>query len=100
MNASTEVITETMTAFQRLDRLLENAISQADKIFAKQAGPDAFRGLHLNREDMQSLLQCQPGVPLLWTGYYAQEQFQEGSESDTSRLAWLQKDLWSYWVRN
>jgi hypothetical protein len=89
LNTNKALIGELKLALKRLDRLLEKAISKADAIYGSPSA-DAFRGLYLDKEDMQTMLTREPFAPLLWTDY-AKDQFLQESVDDSSRLAWLQK---------
>lgn len=51
-------------ALRRLDSLLERAIAAAESIYGPAAAHDPFRGLHISLEEVESLLQRAPGVPL------------------------------------
>lgn len=57
-----------MTAFRRLDRLLEKAVALAQEAFGTQMAADPFRGLYINLDEVRRLLEREPGSPLLWSG--------------------------------
>lgn len=90
LNANTVVLAGLLPALQRLDRLLEQAISRADVIYGPQAATDLFRGLHLDKEDMQALLTREPCAPILWKSQEQDQKLQEPTD-DGSRLGWLQQ---------
>lgn len=84
------VYEELIIALRRLDRLLEKAISQANIFYGSRAAADAFRGLHLDQDEMRALLVRDPGAPHLWKEG-SQELTQQASIDNLSALAWLQQ---------
>ncbi len=52
------------SALQRLDKLLENAIQQAETVYGSQAATDPYRGLRIDPDEIERLLKRPPGTPL------------------------------------
>jgi len=61
----TSVAAELVESLQRLDTLLERAISTADQVYGAETAADRFRGLYIGRGDAERLIARTPGVPLL-----------------------------------
>jgi hypothetical protein len=53
-----------LPALKRLDQLLERAIVQAQNIYGSEAANDAYRGLYINREEIDRLLHREAGTPM------------------------------------
>jgi SpoVK/Ycf46/Vps4 family AAA+-type ATPase len=54
-----------LSALERLDVLIAQAISRAQASFGNGFAADPFRGLHISLDDAQRLLERSPGQPLL-----------------------------------
>jgi AAA+ superfamily predicted ATPase len=65
---STKTAASLAPALERLDLLLERAVSAADLLFGATAAADPFRGLHVSRQDSERLLAYEPGFPILAAG--------------------------------
>ena len=52
---------ELLPALERLDRLLERAVTAAEATFGPQAAADPFRGLYIRRDEAERLLARPPG---------------------------------------
>ncbi len=74
-----------LLALQRIDQLLENAITQAQFVYGTEAATDPYRGLYINQKDIKQLLNRQPGMPLF------RSELELQSISSNSRFAWLQQ---------
>jgi SpoVK/Ycf46/Vps4 family AAA+-type ATPase len=80
-------IREILTALNRLDRLLEQAVVSAQKAYGADSITDRFRGLHIGAGEIERLLTHAPGAPVLWA-----ERDSRGADSKPaphSRLAWV-----------
>ncbi|MBW4508236.1 MAG: ATP-binding protein [Scytonematopsis contorta HA4267-MV1] len=73
----------------RLDHLLEKALAIAEVIYGQQAADDPHRGMYINSQEAEKLLQQEPATPI----------FQLDTEpapniiQPDSPLAWLQKSF-------
>ncbi len=75
-----------LQALKRLDSLLGRAVAQAEATYGKDAGTDPFRGLHINKQQIDTLLSVEPGAPLLWQ---PREAADVEDEDYGVRLNWL-----------
>ncbi len=77
-------------ALHQLDKRIERALQMLPSIYGSASIHDPFRGLHINPDDVATLLSHAPGAPLFNQG---DEIFDHtGSENlneDSSRLGWL-----------
>ena len=83
------VLQDLMPALHRLDRLIHQAVRKMGQVQGPSAVPDAFRGLHISSEEVDQLLQREPGSPTL--AY--QEDSAEGTEEESDeapQLSWLE----------
>ncbi|NEO31301.1 MAG: ATP-binding protein [Symploca sp. SIO3C6] len=80
-----------LSALQRLDQLLEQAVTQARVIYGVQAQEDPYRGLHINRDQVEQLLSRQPGAPLFTANDQKLKPYSTESINHYSRLHWLQQ---------
>ncbi|MGL5064914.1 MAG: ATP-binding protein [Microcoleus sp.] len=55
---------ELLPLLQRLDQLLEQAIATAQIVYGTAAANDSYRGLHVNIEETEQLLQRKPAAPV------------------------------------
>lgn len=67
VDATNRDLAELLPALQRLDHLLEQAIVAADIAFGPEAATDHYRGLYINANEVERLLQRPPGAPLFFT---------------------------------
>jgi hypothetical protein len=81
-------LAEIQEALRRLDRLLEEAIRQAESLYGAGAAADPYRGLRTSLEEVEGLLSRVPGEPTLWHGERYGETAYHPSDSITP-LAWL-----------
>src|SRR5574338_563066 len=51
------------SCMKALDRLIERALDEANRVYGPSASEDAFRGLHIDDRDIARLLASEPGVP-------------------------------------
>lgn len=85
----TKAIDELLPLLQRLDQLLEYAISVADATYGSTAATDPYRGLHISQEEVERSLSQQPANPLFpRSGAIA---FPSELIAEGSRLSWLQQ---------
>lgn len=54
-----------LLALVRLDQLLEQAMSAAQTVYGSEAAADPYRGLYINREQVEQALAREPGSPVL-----------------------------------
>lgn len=81
-----------LPALQRLDRLLEEAVTVAETVYGFEAATDLYRGLYINRDEVECLLAREPGVSLFqMNGKGREEVISEYEGEGNSSLAWLQK---------
>ena len=79
---------ELIPPLKRLDTLLERAVEKARGIFGKTAGADPFRGLHIADEEVDRLLEREPGAPLLFAENNPSTELENFIENG-SRIGWL-----------
>lgn len=53
-----------LSALQKLDKLLEQAVIKAQAFYGSEAANDPSRGLRIDRDEVNRLLHRQPGIPL------------------------------------
>jgi len=79
-----------LPALQRLDHLLERAVTVAETAYGPEAANDLYRGLYVNRTEVERLLRRDPLVsPFPLNGSEPKENKSE-TEIEFSRLAWLE----------
>jgi hypothetical protein len=76
-------------AFQRLDRLIRQAVGKVVNAQGPNAVTDAFRGLHISPEEVEQLLERPAGSPTLGSGEEPIAQTDE-TEADSPQMAWLE----------
>lgn len=82
-----------LPGLQRLDRLLEQAVSAAHGVYGPEAASDPYRGLYTDRQQAERWLQRPPGTPwcsLLDAGI---EEPLVGSLAEDSKLAQLTRQF-------
>ncbi|NES77318.1 MULTISPECIES: ATP-binding protein [unclassified Okeania] len=53
-----------LSALQKLDKLLEQAVIKAQTFYGSEAANDPYRGLRIDPDEVNRLLDRQPGIPL------------------------------------
>lgn len=91
MSAGEQCLDELLLALQRLDRLLEKALATAQTVYGPEASADRFRGLHISQNEVERLLNRNPGTPILHMQGEEPEEPLPDYFGDDSRLAWLQR---------
>jgi ATP-dependent 26S proteasome regulatory subunit len=81
-----DYILELLPALERLDTLLERAVTQAADAQESDAAAETLLGLYVNREEVERLLAREPGKPA-----FQIDENMIGSAADSSRLTWLQR---------
>jgi len=89
LNTSDPNIVGLLYALQRLDSLLERAVTVARATYGPEAGADRFRGLHISQREVERLLAREPGAPTLRPGEAVTEEPLPEALIVDSRLAWL-----------
>ena len=59
---------ELLLLLQKLDRLLENAVKAAQSAYGTDAANSPYRGIQINEEEVERLLDREPGMPVLEIG--------------------------------
>jgi SpoVK/Ycf46/Vps4 family AAA+-type ATPase len=77
-----------MTALQRLDRRIEQAMAAAQAAYGPEAASDPYRGLYINQGEVERLMARAPVAPA-WQMYDRDESLPDPCCKD-SRLAWLE----------
>ena len=80
---------ELLPLLQRLDTLLEMAVSEANIVYGDKAADDPYRGLHIDEEEVERSLSREPAIPLFPQA--AAIPFPSDLVAPGSRLAWLQE---------
>ena len=75
---------------QWLDKLLESAIAAAQVAYGSEAAADPYRGLHVTLEEMELLLNREPGVPTFQRSAETGDESLSNLISENSPLHWLQ----------
>jgi len=73
-----------LSALKRLDKLLEQAVLRAESAYGSEAANDPYRGLRIDRDDVQHILDRPPGIPLFAVNT-------ESAQPNNSSLNWLQQ---------
>ena len=81
-------LSELIPALARLDSLLEISIDNAQLVFGKKAAGDLYRGLYINKEEVERLLKREPGTPILSADENTMRLLPDGTQPG-SRLDWL-----------
>jgi SpoVK/Ycf46/Vps4 family AAA+-type ATPase len=84
-------LAELIPALQRLDRLIERAVSAAQVAYGPEAPADPYRGLRIGLEEVQRLLARQPGMSVLWSEQPGAEEPSPAQAGEGGRLARLQQ---------
>jgi AAA+ superfamily predicted ATPase len=80
-----------LPSLQRLDLLLRSAVALSGVAYGAKAVADPYRGLYINREEVEELLTRNPGAPLLWCGGENTEDSAAPPHAGSSRIAWLKE---------
>jgi hypothetical protein len=91
MIAITSRFQELLPILQWLDKLLERAIAAAQIAYGSEAAADPYRGLHVTLEEMEQLLNREPGVPTLQIDAETGDESLSNLVSENSPLFWLQQ---------
>ena len=89
--ATNSSLAELLPALQRLDRLIEQAVTAAQVAYGPEAAADRYRGLYINQNEVERLLARQPGASVLWSEWTEAEESSPDPAGDGSRLAWLRQ---------
>ena len=76
-----------LSALQRLDKLLEQAIIKAQSVYGSEAANDPYRGLRIDRDELKRLLERQPGIPL----FAVNGEKTESDRVNNTSLNWLKQ---------
>jgi len=76
---------------QQLDQLLEKATISAEAVYGKDAANNSYRGIQINQQEVENLLEREAGTPLLYPGNL--EKFPSDVVAPDSVLAWLQQSF-------
>ncbi len=83
-------LADLLAALRRLDRLIRRALVAAEEAYGAESLADRFRGLHIGPEEVDRLLDRDPGAPALrMSGAETAKVFESDECGRTSRLAWL-----------
>ncbi|MDZ8105279.1 MAG: AAA family ATPase [Nostoc sp. DedQUE12a] len=74
---------------QRLDQLLEGAIASAELVYGAEAATDPYRGMHVNPEEVERLLQRKPAAPVFQLNPQPPTEPISDLITEDSPLAWL-----------
>jgi AAA+ superfamily predicted ATPase len=80
---------ELLPLLQRLDELLEQAVAAAQVAYGTETAHDPYRGLHVNSEDAEQLLQRKPAAPVFELNSQLPSEPISNSIEPDSRLARL-----------
>lgn len=78
-----------LPALQRLDGLLHSAVAAAQAAYGAEAALDPYRGLYVDRHEVERLLIRKPGTPVLWTEEAECSGCALDRSGHDSPLAWL-----------
>ncbi|MCB0165991.1 MAG: ATP-binding protein [Anaerolineae bacterium] len=82
-------LNELLPALQRLDQLLEQAVTIMRAARGSEVEADLYRGLYISPADFEEWLNQEPGQPRLWSNNHQSATLNIIKE--TSRLGWLQR---------
>jgi AAA+ superfamily predicted ATPase len=80
---------ELLPALQRLDRLLERAVTAAQVAYGPEATADPYRGLYISQSQVEELLAREPGLSLLQAAPGDPQECLPDSLAAVRRLEWL-----------
>ncbi len=78
-----------LSALQRLDKLLEQAVITAQAVYGSEAANDPYRGLRIDRDEVKRLLDRQPGIPL----FAVDAEKTESDQINNTPLNWLKQEF-------
>src|SRR5262245_32242335 len=78
-----------MPSLRRLDHLIQRAVQKTSASQGPSAVADAFRGLHISPEEVERLLQREPGAPTLSRDEGSIEAG-EDENGESPQLSWLE----------
>ncbi|MEA5567762.1 ATP-binding protein [Anabaena sp. UHCC 0399] len=87
--APNSALNNLLPLLQRLDQLLEGAIASAQLVYGTEAATDPYRGMHVNPEDVERLLQQKPAVPVFQLNPQPPTESITDLITEDSPLAWL-----------
>ena len=67
-------LAELLPALQRLDRLIEQAVTAAQVAYGPEAAADPYRGLYISQKEVERLLAREPGASVLWSEWTEAEE--------------------------
>ena len=76
-------------SLHRLDRLIQRAVQKAGTLRGPSVVADAFRGLHISPEEVEQLLQREPGTPTLAHEEGSADKVDE-ENGESPQLSWLE----------
>ena len=76
-----------LSALERLDKRLEQAVIKAQAVYGSQAATDPYRGLRIDRDQVKQLLDREPGIPL----FAVDAEKTESDQTNNTPLNWLQQ---------
>jgi SpoVK/Ycf46/Vps4 family AAA+-type ATPase len=79
-----------LPVLRRLDRLLEQAVAAAQRVYGPEAANDRYRGLYISWDEAERLLGREPGAPVLATTRTASVEGLPDAAGGASRLGWLE----------
>jgi ATP-dependent 26S proteasome regulatory subunit len=82
-----KLLNDLLPQITRLDHLLEKALAIAEVIYGQQAASDPYRGMHINSQEAEKLLQQEPATPI----FQLDTEPPPNTIQPDSPLAWLQK---------
>ncbi|MEH1969377.1 ATP-binding protein [Nostoc sp.] len=82
---------ELLPILQWLDKLLERTTSAAQIAYGSEAAADPYRGLHVTLEEIEQLLNREPGVPTFQIDTETGDESLSNLVSRNSPLFWLQQ---------
>jgi len=87
-----------LVAFERLDRILDRAVAEAEFVFLPHTADNHFRGLHIHRDEVEHLLLQTPGEPLFGPAVADSSKMSAPNAIQNSRLGILHRvfDLSSF----
>ncbi|WP_424097839.1 AAA family ATPase [Moorena producens] len=76
-----------LSALERLNKLLEQAVIKAEAVYGSQAATDPYRGLRIDRDQVKQLLDREPGIPL----FAVDSEKTESDQTNNTPLNWLKQ---------
>ncbi|WP_081431165.1 ATP-binding protein [Moorena bouillonii] len=76
-----------LSALERLNKLLEQAVIKAQAVYGSQAATDPYRGLRIDRDQVKQLLDREPGIPL----FAVDAEKTESDQTNNTPLNWLKQ---------